>query len=126
MPVACGGEGLRPDSLSRAVLERTEGRSRLAPSEAARRLLTETRRADRGLRWDKSASIRPLCFDVQSRLGHVAEAAAYLLGQEGVVELAEGVRRVGEHSDERFAVSVVEFNTFVIGGAGRSSTAAFV
>jgi hypothetical protein len=56
----------------------------------------------------------------------VAEAAAYLLGQEGVVELAEGVRRVGEHSDERFAVSVVELNTFVIGGAGRSSTAAFV
>ena len=70
---------------------------------------------------------KPLRSDSQSRLRHVAEAAAQPVDDEGVVELAEAVGCVVEHSDECFADSVVEFNSFVLGGAGvRSSTAVFV
>ena len=49
-------------SLTAARVLKEGGRSRLAPSEAARRLLTETRRAARGLRCDKSRSNKTSAF----------------------------------------------------------------
>ena len=47
------------------------------------------------------------------RLRHLAEAAAHLLDHEGVAKLGEGVGRVAEHIDDRFAVFDVELDTFV-------------
>ena len=69
-----------------------------------------------------------LCVPLSS-LGYatVAEAAAEPVDDEGVVELAKAVGRVVEHIDECFAVSGVEFNSFVPSALGvRSSTAVFV
>jgi hypothetical protein len=86
-----GGEAIPIRCDQEARGDGDEGRSRLGPSEAARRLLTETRRADRGLRWGELRSLRPLRSDPQSRLRDVAEAAAQPGDDEGVVELAKSV-----------------------------------